>query len=80
MIERCREKERVEHDKLAAIRDEWKKTLLAYSEFKEMNKPEATWLIKDCMTVLRALQVDKNEKIPKKKQDLGTMSGRLKHN
>ena len=70
MIERRHEKERVEHDKFTATRDEWKKTLFAYSEFKEVNKPEAMWAIKDHMTVLRELRVDKNEKIPKKKQDL----------
>ena len=41
MKERRLEKERLEKEKLDVIRDEWKKVLLAYSEFHKMKKPQS---------------------------------------
>ena len=70
MIERRMEKERAEKDKLDAIRSEWKKVLLAYSEFHEKNKPQHLWNVKDHEVVLKALKQNRSEKTPKRKQDL----------
>ena len=67
----CRvEKERLEREKLNAIRSEWQKVLLACLEFKPENKAESLWMVKDCGLVLRTLEKDESENIPKRKQQL----------
>ena len=70
MIERRLEKERLEQAKLDDLRSKWEKVLVAHSAFKEQNKNQSLWTMKDYEIALRTLKQDKAEKIPKQKQQM----------
>ena len=69
-IERRLEKERLQQDKLDALRSQWEQMLLAHSAFKEQNKNQSLWTAKDYEIALCALRQDEAEKIPKRKQQM----------
>ena len=61
------EKECAQKIKLDTIRTEYQKVLDSYAGFTSEVKAEATWIVKDCKLVLKALREEKLEKIPKRK-------------
>lgn len=64
MIERRLEKERLQRAKLDDLCSKWEEALMAHSAFKEQNKNQSLWTMKDYEIALRALKQDKAEKIP----------------
>ena len=68
------EKEMLNQKKLESLRKEQRKVLLAYSEFRENEKPQFQCRVKDCKVVLYALRRDRSKKILKWKQQIVELS------